>query len=85
MLGIAQGSSSNDPLKIAMKKNQAGIRATVTGENCPRLVKSVNEVSRNLAPLDKIGAGYRPFRFFPYGVDCCELLEGPDARAVASF
>ena len=46
------------------------------GEDRPRLVKSVHEVSRNLAPLDKIGAGYRPFRFIPYCVDRRQLLEG---------
>jgi hypothetical protein len=76
MFGITQGGSSDSPLKIAMKKNQAGIRAMVVSENCSRLVEFIHEVSRNLAPLDKIGAGYWPPGFIPYGVDRRQFLKG---------
>jgi hypothetical protein len=76
MFRITQGGSSNNPLNIAMKKNQAGIRAMIVSENCSRLVEFIHEVSSDLAPLDKIGASYRPFGFIPYGVDRRQFLEG---------
>ena len=75
MLGIPQGGSSNDPVAIAMKENQAWIWGTVVGEDCSCLVKLVHEVCRDLALLDQIRAGDRPFRVIPNGVNCGQLLE----------
>ena len=76
VLGIPQGGSSNDAVAIAAKENQAGIRAMTVRINCSFAVKFVHEVCSDLAFLDQIRAGDRPFRVIPYSVDCRQLLEG---------
>ena len=74
--GIPQGGSSNDAVAIAMKENQLGIWAMTVRINCSFAVKFVHEVCSDLALLDQIRAGDRPFRVIPYSVDCRQLLEG---------
>ena len=48
----------------------------IVGEDCSYPVKFVHKVCCDLALLDQIGAGGRPFRVIPYRVDCRQLLEG---------